>query len=185
MSETIRWLKISAASVLFGCVPFPVFAQAPVALAPEASQFDFWLGDWKTEMSSTPNFSVKRTGKDKVRSLLKGRLIEEVFTRDGDGEKFQRGYLTYLVRDKKWQHMIYDAKWGEYRFLGGKEGEHIVLETAPEDTRPMKHRETFSNITSNSFNYTWESSKDKGKTWFPVWRVQYERSPTNKTAESK
>lgn len=151
-------------------------AQVPSPLAPQSDQFDFWLGEWETEMSSIPDFSVKRTGTDQVQKLLKGRLIEEVFTRNGDGEKFQRGYLTYLAREKRWQHIIYDAKWGEYRFLGGKKGDNFVLESAPEDTRPLKHRETFSDIKKNSFEYTWESSKDNGKTWNVVWKVSYKRA---------
>lgn len=147
-----------------------------MALAPESDQFKFWLGNWETEMTSLPDFSVKRTGNDKVRSLLKGRLIEEVFTRDDGGEKFQRGYLTYLARDKQWQHIIYDAKWGEYRFVGGKQGDKFVLESPADDTRPLKHRETFYDISPDAFNYKWESSQDDGKTWKDIWKVKYKRA---------
>jgi hypothetical protein len=163
-------------AVLALSVSDSTLAQSPSALAPESNQFDFWLGEWETEMTSIPDFSKKRTGKDKVQSLLKGRLIEEVFTRDGDGEKFQRGYLTYLARDKQWQHIIYDATWGEYRFVGGKKGDNFVLESPADDTRPMKHRETFSNISEDGFNYTWQSSQDNGKTWKDVWKVKYKRA---------
>lgn len=175
MKELFKCVLITS-FVLASLVCDSVQAQSPSPLAPQYNQFDFWLGEWETEMTSIPDFSVKRTGKDKVQSLLKGRLIEEVFTRDGDGEKFQRGYLTYLARDKKWQHIIYDAKWGEYRFLGGKRGDKLVLESPKDDTRPLKHRETFSEITADGFNYTWQSSRDQGKTWNDVWKVKYKRA---------
>ena len=55
-----------------------------------------------------------------------------------------------------------DAKWGEYRFVGGKKGDKFVLQSPTDDTRPMKHRETFFNISANAFDYAWESSHDNG-----------------------
>ena len=156
--------------------PVSVSAQVPEAMGKNAGQFNFWLGDWETEMTSIPDFSVKRTGRDQVRAHLNGRLIEEIFTRDGTDENFQRGYLTWLERDQKWKHPIYDARWGEYSFIGGKQGDRFVLESPAEETRPMKHRETFYDIREDSFQYLWESSSDEGKTWKPVWKVKYKRA---------
>ena len=156
-------------------------AQVPEALGKESTQFDFWLGDWDIEMSGIPDMSIKRKGRDSVKTLLEGRLIEESMSRNHDGVNFQRGYLTYLGRDKVWQHIVYDTKWGEYRFTGKKVGSNFVLETPDDFIRPMKHRETFSNIKENSFTYTWESSSNKGKTWTEVWHLEYKRASKSET----
>ncbi len=145
-----------------------------------SDDFNFWLGEWNTEASTAPDWQT-RQGKDVVQSHLEGKLLEEVFTKGASKENFQRGYLFYLQREQKWQHMIYDVNWGEYRFLGGPtanaDGEPmIVLESPDDDTRPGKRRETFSNITEDSFDYLWEESRDGGKTWQAMWKVKYKRA---------
>ncbi len=137
--------------------------------------FDFWIGEWETTMSLAPNWQETK-GKDKVSYLLNGRLIEEIFTKSGgDNPNFQRGYLTYLAREKRWKHTIYDAKWGEYTFYGNKVGDKMILESDPKSTRPGLRRETFHSITKDSFVYLWETSNDGGKSWRAQWKVVYNR----------
>lgn len=151
-----------------------VSANTPSESEPDR-QFDFWVGEWQTEMANFPKWE-KKTGRDVVRTRLNGHLIEEVFYKGDNGENFQRGYLFYLVREGKWQHTIYDQKWGAYVFEGGLQGDILVLESPDYETRPGKRRETFSNITADSFDYIWEASGDGGKTWQEQWRVSYRRS---------
>jgi len=139
------------------------------------NDFDFWIGDWDTVMGVPPNWE-KKEGTDSVRYLLDNTLIEEVFSKKlGEKVNFQRGYLTYLWREKRWKHTIYDAKWGEYTFYGNKEGDNMVLYSDSKSTRPGLRRETFYNIKENEFSYLWEGSKDGGKTWIEIWKVKYTR----------
>ena len=105
-----------------------------------------------------------------MRYSLNGRLIEEVFFKEG--VNFQRAYLSYIQGQGKWHHVIYDEKWGMYVFEGQMEEGKMVLTST--DKRPGFRRETFYNITDDSFDYLWEGSSD-GKTWAPVWRVKYKR----------
>lgn len=152
-----------------------VFGFANAQSGDPVKDFDFWIGKWDVKMSVAPNWEEK-TGHDEVSYLLNGRLIEEVFTKGfGDKSNFQRGYLTYVVRDKKWKHTIYDEKWGEYTFEGNKVGDKMVLQSLETDTRPGMRRETFSNISKDGFTYLWEGSYDKGKTWQEEWKVVYTR----------
>ena len=145
---------------------------------PAQEQFDFWVGEWETEMSNFPNWD-RKTGRDIVTKHLGGKLIEEVFYKGPQGENFQRGYLFYLARDEKWQHIIYDQKWGEFCLMGGFQDGKMVLESPAHDTRPGKRRETFSNIKPDSFDYQWEESYDGGKTWQVFWKVAYQRKPAD------
>ena len=136
--------------------------------------FDFWVGQWNTEMTNAPKWA-KKSGTDSVRKHLSGKLLEEVFLKGTNGENFQRGYLFYVQREQQWHHTIYDANWGEYQFVGGKQGDTIVMQSPKNDTRPGKRRETFSNIKPDSFDYQWEESGDGGKTWKVFWKVKYQR----------
>jgi hypothetical protein len=148
---------------------------------PAQVDFAFWIGEWETESSTPPKWKAN-LGEDKVSYLLNGTLIEEIFTKKNKaGTNFQRGYMVYLHREKRWRHTIHDAKWGEYSFYGNKEGDKMVLYSDPESTRPGLRRETFYNITENEFDYKWETSKDGGKIWMPIWKIHYTRKPgTNK-----
>jgi hypothetical protein len=134
-------------------------------------EFDFWIGEWDTEMATIQNWSNVRTGVDHIQYELEGRLIREVFKKNGKKE-FQQGYLTYLVRDQKWIHTIYDVNWGTYSFEGVFKDGKITL--VSNDTRPGYRRETFHNITKDSFDYFWEESPD-GKNWTVTWKVKYKR----------
>lgn len=156
-------------------------AQQAKSDSDQSRAFEFWVGNWKTEMTNYPKWEKKK-GRDQVRSHLNGRLIEEVFFKGNQGENFQRGYLFYLQREKRWQHIIYDVNWGEYKFYGQRKGDRIVLTSLKDDTRPGSRRETFYNIKENSFDYLWEESHDNGKTWKAFWRVKYRRviEPTAK-----
>lgn len=161
--------KLSFIFLLTGLSQFPSFGQNPL------QTFDFWIGTWETSMPTAPNWD-ERKGIDSVRYLLNNTLIEEVFTKVATGKSnFQRGYLTYLRRERRWKHTIYDSKWGEYTFYGKKEGDKIVLISDPKSTRPGWRRETFYNITKDGFDYLWEGSYDNGKTWREEWKVSYKR----------
>jgi hypothetical protein len=160
------------------CLITPVFAES--GLTPGARLFDFWVGEWDTEMANSEmaNYPAreKKTGTDSVTAHLGGRLLEEVFLKGDNGENFQRGYLFYLARDGKWQHVIYDQKWGQYVFEGGLRADGtVVLESPEHDTRPGKRRETFSNVSDAGFDYRWDESYDGGKTWQVRWTVNYKR----------
>lgn len=146
--------------------------QAP----PIPDTFDFWIGTWNTTMSVAPKWD-KVNGRDSVSSLLGGTLLEEVFAKKtGNGtENFQRGYLNFIRRENRWKHVIHDQNWGDYTFYGKKEGDKVVLRSDKAETRQGMRRETFYEITEDSFEYLWEASYDGGKTWRPEWKVSYKR----------
>ncbi len=158
------------------CVTILSSALSAQQRPPVPDTFDFWIGTWNTTMSVAPKWN-EVTGVDSVSLLLGGRLIEEVFTKKkGEGiDNFQRGYLNYIGREKRWKHVIHDETWGDYTFYGNREGDRVILKSDPAETRQGMRRETFYEITPDSFEYLWEASYDGGKTWRPEWKVSYKR----------
>lgn len=164
-----RYILIIITSSIFS---FTVSAQNAPSIP---KTFDFWIGAWETTMSVAPKWDEVK-GMDSVSYLLKGTLIEEVFTKSGGGAvNFQRGYLNFIRRENRWRHIIYDEKWGEYTFFGNQKDDKVILQSDKSDTRQGMRRETFYDITANSFEYLWEASYDGGKTWRPEWKVSYKR----------
>ncbi len=49
--------------------------------------FDFWVGRWNTEMTSSLKSNVTK-GTDTVNKHLGGRLLEEIFQKGSQGENF-------------------------------------------------------------------------------------------------
>jgi hypothetical protein len=43
------------------------------------------------------------------------------------------------------------------------------------DGTKIMQRMVFKNITPNSFDWSWEASKDGGKTWQVQWPIKYTR----------
>lgn len=137
--------------------------------------FDFWIGTWEVTMSVAPKWEEYKAI-DSVSYLLKNTLIQEIFTQvGGKGENFQRGYLNFIKRDSLWKHSIYDQTWGDFTFYGAQEGDKVILRSDSTESRQGMRRETFYDITENSFEYLWEASYDQGKNWYPEWKVSYRR----------
>jgi len=44
----------------------------------------------------------------------------------------------------------------------------------PDGTR-LQMRMVYKNISKDEFDWSWESSKDDGKTWTVVWPIHYKR----------
>jgi hypothetical protein len=44
-----------------------------------------------------------------------------------------------------------------------------------QNNKPAQQRMVFKNITPYEFDWSWESSKDGGKTWKVIWPIHYKR----------
>ena len=171
---------------LLMCSTAVAFAQQPPApkpcSTPEASQFDFWVGEWElswpaTDAQGNPDpKGGRQVGHNSITKVLDGCVIEENFS----GQATPLNGLSvssFNARGKKWQQTWVDNQGGYLDFNGGFSAGKMVLErsaTRPDGTS-IRQRMVWSNITADSFDWSWESSADGGKTWQVIWPIRYQR----------
>jgi hypothetical protein len=81
------------------------------------------------------------------------------------------------ARAGKWKQTWVDNEGGYLDFMGEfKDGQMTLGRevTRPDGTKGMQ-RMVFKNIAPNEFDWSWEGSKDGGKTWHVVWPIHYKR----------
>ena len=157
----------------------PQAQQAPQpdpCTASEQRQFDFWVGEWDATWPGNKDGELQR-GSNSIRRVLDGCVVEENFS--GGKEMHLRGKSLSIfdLRARKWKQTWVDNEGGYLDFVGEfKDGQMIL---AREVTRPdgMKalQRMVYKNIGRNEFDWSWESSKDGGKTWQVQWPIHYKR----------
>lgn len=138
--------------------------------APEARQFDFWVGDWDL------TWGKDGKGTNTVRSILDGCVIEENFASISSGDFRGKSVSMYNPRLGKWQQTWVDNAGGYLDFVGGfADGKMTLSRRAEKDGRPGIQRMVFYNITPDSMDWDWELSADEGRTWDLKWRIHYQR----------
>jgi hypothetical protein len=144
--------------------------------ATEQHQLDFWLGEWDlTWPGSKPN--TVQHGANSIQRILGGCVVEENFS--GGDEMHLRGKSVSLfdANSDKWKQTWVDNEGSYLDFAGEFTNGVMTLSrkfTRPDGT-PVLQRMVFKNITSDEFDWSWESSKDDGKTWQVVWPIHYRR----------
>lgn len=143
--------------------------------SPEASQFDFWLGDWTLTWSDTLH------GTNHVEKIMGGCTVQENFT-DPSINYLGKSWTVYNKNYNHWQQTWVDNQGGYIALTGGRAGDSMVLTTAERSvsgnlsaTGKIISRMVFYNISSDSFSWNWEASTDGGKTWKINWHIQYRR----------
>jgi hypothetical protein len=145
--------------------------------APDASQFDFWLGEW--DLSWPAEQSGGKTG-----DIGKGtNSITKMFGRCVIREDFHsldaglRGHSVsvYNLSKERWQQTWVDDQ-GSYLLFSGKlKGGQMVLQTEPfqRGEKTLINRMVFRNITPDSLDWDWQTSADGEKTWKDLWKIHY------------
>ena len=143
--------------------------------SPEASQFDFWIGDWNLTWSDTLH------GTNHVEKIMGGCTVQENFS-DPNTNYLGKSWSVYNTNYKIWQQTWVDSQGAYIDLTGGMIGDSLVLTTAekavPKTVSPtgkIISRMVYENITKQSFDWNWESSSDGGKTWKTNWHISYKR----------
>jgi hypothetical protein len=154
---------------------FTTFGQTPPAQkpcsAPEASQFDFWVGDWQLTWNDTSH------GTNKINKILDGCGIQENFYDPAMNYKGQ-SWSVYNPNAKQWQQTWVDNQGGYIALTGKFENGEMTLSTQPRKLANGKEtisRMVFYNIQPNTFDWRWEATTDNGVTWKPNWTIHYKR----------
>ena len=145
-------------------------AQKPCS-SPEASQFDFWIGNWELTWNDTSK------GSNTITKIMDGCALHENFFDPVLNYKGE-SWSVYSPTRKMWQQTWVDNS-GAYIALTGKfENGEMILSTEPrklQDGKELISRMVFYNITSKAFDWRWEASTDNGTTWKANWVIHYRR----------
>ncbi len=154
-------------------LPFLLMAQNPQqkpCSAPEAKQFDFWIGEWEATWADTA------MGSNNVSRILGGCVIYEQFDGNPTMNFIGKSHSVYNVRTGKWQQTWVDNQGGYLDFIGGWEGDKMILSRSFElQGKKIHQRMVWYNITEDEFDWNWERSDDDGKTWKVNWQIHYTR----------
>lgn len=144
-------------------------------MAPEASQFDFWVGDWIATWGDTLH------GTNHIEKMFGNCTIHENFSDPHIGYLGQ-SWTVFNANYKQWQQTWVDNQGGYIALTGGKSGDSMVLTTAEKRVPPaisptgkIISRMVYYNIKSDSFDWSWEASTDGGITWKSNWLIHYRR----------
>ncbi|MDQ3022426.1 MAG: hypothetical protein M3R36_17945 [Bacteroidota bacterium] len=132
--------------------------------------FDFWLGNWDAYWED----SLK--GSNIISKELNDLVVEEKFT-SNDNSFIGKSWTVYDSSNNIWKQTWVDNTGAYLVFTGGRDKENVVLNLAEERKANGKvyyMRMIFSNIEQDSFNWDWQSSKDK-IAWKTVWAIKYKR----------
>ena len=148
----------------------------PESVGPEAQQFDFWLGEWDLTWPGEHQGETLH-GNNKIRRALNGYVIHEQF--DGGTAIPLRGISlsTYNRNSRQWEQAWVDNEATYLNFAGGFRDGQMVLEREAQssDGSALRQRMVYKNITADSFDWSWEQSKDNGETWMTIWPIHYSR----------
>jgi hypothetical protein len=145
-------------------------------VAKEQQQLDFWVGEWDLTWPGAKAGEVQR-GTNSVRRVLDGCVVEENFL--GGDETHLRGKSVSIfdTGSGKWKQTWVDNEGGYLDFVGEFAGGEMILarEAARPDGTKSLQRMVFKNISKDEFDWSWEGSKDGGKSWQVVWPIHYRR----------
>ncbi len=137
----------------------------------QASQFDFWVGDWDLTWNDTSH------GTNRIQKVMDGCTVNENFY-DPSMKYSGSSWSVYNTRTKLWQQTWVDNMGGYITLTGKYENNAMTLTTAPQklpDGKEMISRMVFYNITPQNFDWRWQSTKDNGTTWQTDWLIHYKR----------
>lgn len=170
----MRFLYILA-SICCSITSFAQTTNQKPCSSTEASQFDFWIGDWMATWSDTLH------GSNRIEKMFGNCTVHENFS-DPNTNFLGQSWSVYNANYKKWQQTWVDSQGGYIALTGGMIGDSMILTTAertvPEKISPtgkLISRMVYYNIKPDSFDWSWEASTDSGVSWKQNWLIHYKR----------
>jgi hypothetical protein len=150
------------------------------APAPQpADLFDFWLGDWQVTWKNADG--TIGHAHNHVSRILDGQVIEERFEADAGGTPPLLKGRSLSVRDAQgqWHQAWADNQGGFFALAGSADGDKRLFSTAlvAAGGQVKGQRMVFHHIAGDAFTWDWEGTADGGRTWTPLWQLDYRRAP--------
>ena len=137
--------------------------------APEARQFDFWLGEWDL------TWGEDGRGTNQITTRYDGCVLEENFSAQPTVDFMGMSVSTYNQEAKKWQQTWVDNQGGYIHLTGEFKDGRMVLVNQPITSDGQElFRMVFYNIEQDSLVWDWERSEDGGESWELRWRIHYQ-----------
>ncbi|MCB0283603.1 MAG: DUF1579 family protein [Calditrichae bacterium] len=138
--------------------------------APEARQFDFWIGEWIATWSDTAY------GTNSISKILGGCVISEQFNGSPASPLVGRSFSVYNSRTGNWQQTWVDNQGAYLEFSGGWQDNKMILSREVNlNGKNIIQRMIWYNINKNEFDWDWQRSDDNGNTWKTNWQIHYRR----------
>jgi hypothetical protein len=166
------WLSLSAIAQNSSSAS----AQPKPCTEPQQKQFEFWIGEWELTWPGTRQGEIAR-GSNSIHETLDGCVVEENFSGGTSMPLRGMSISRFDPRAGKWKQTWVDNQGGYLDFAGEFTNGQMILArtfTRPDGTR-VQQRMVYKNIQANKFDWSWESSKDDGKTWQVIWPIHYKR----------
>jgi len=151
-----------------------VFSITVLAQPQQATEYDFWVGEWTVSWKNKDGTNI--LGTNKIEKTLDGKVLQEYF--HDPSTNFKGTSLSVFdPKTKLWHQAWADNQGGYYNFIGETIENRKIFKTPPVTTNETVYiqRMVFYNITNNSMTWDWESTTDGGKNWTLNWRVEYAR----------
>ncbi len=152
--------------------------------APEARQFDFWVGEWDVvnrRLTDDGKWFEAGTATTRVYSILDGCAIVEHW-RGNLGERSIKGFSirAYDPSAEKWNLLLnwpgkdrpsFGLLSGAFRHERGE----FFTQGKDREGNDQLVRYTFSDSSPSSMRWDAAYSKDEGRTWFTNWIMEFSR----------
>jgi hypothetical protein len=134
--------------------------------------FDFWVGSW--QVTDPSDGSV---GRNTIRRILGGKVLEESFTFPDPGGKRYRGRShTVHVDGRGWCQTWVDSTGLYLDFVGDMTGNIMRLERrAAAAGTPVVQRMEWSEIAPKSLVWQWLRAPEGSNEFELLWRLDYQR----------
>lgn len=170
-------LAIVAISLFFLCrATAQQAAQPNPCTIAEQKQLDFWVGEWDLTWPGQKEGQVDH-GTNSIKRVLDGCVVEENFSAGDSGHLRGTSVSIFDGATHKWKQTWVDNEGGYLDFVGGVDNGNMFFqrEAVQHDGTKTMQRMIWKNVTANEFDWSWESSKDGGKTWQVQWPIHYKR----------
>ena len=165
-------------TALAGCASGQAVSISPAnpCATSEQRQLDFWVGEWDLTWPGDKAGAVQH-GTNSVRRVLDSCVVEENFSGGTDMHLRGKSVSIFDATARKWKQTWVDNEGGYLDFVGELKDGQVTLGrevTRPDGGKRMQ-RMVFKNIGAGEFDWSWEGSRDGGKTWKVVWPIHYQR----------
>jgi len=140
---------------------------------PEASQFDFWIGQWEV---TVPNGN--KAGENRIEAINGGRALLENWV-SASGNYAGKSLNSYDATTGKWKQFWVDTAGLVLELSGGLVDGKMVLSGSRKDVKgaDVQDRITWTPKKDGTVQQVWEHSPDGGKTWVIWFDGNYRRKP--------
>lgn len=153
------FIAMTVAIPLAGAATAP--APQPGCRAPEARQFDFWVGDWTVK-----DPAGKLAGTNLVTHEYGNCVVQEHW-HSSSPEQIGSSFSIFDRRSKRW-HQTWVDNYGTLLLMdGGLQGRAMVLRGASRmrNGRATIERTTWTPLNDGRVHQLWDYSTDRGHHW--------------------